>query len=73
MTKRPAIARREEAPGGRHSKRTPNVGGLAELDQLLEIRERLVVVLDAIDQDDIDGARFYGQELLEDFDREVQR
>ena len=32
-----------------------------------------MVILDAIDQDDIDGARFYAAGLLDDFDREVQR
>lgn len=72
MTKRLAEARREEAPDRKPSKRTPTIGSLAGLDDLLDVRERLVMILDAIDQDDVDTARFYAQGLLDDFDSAVR-
>lgn len=45
--------------------------GLAALDGRLDVRERLVTILDALDADDPDTARFYAQGLLDDFDHEV--
>jgi hypothetical protein len=70
MTKRPAVAEREETPGGRHSKRTPGIGSLAEADQLLDVRERLVHAIDELEASEagIDACRALLEGLLEDFD-----
>jgi hypothetical protein len=52
----------------------PAAGGLtpAELDQLLDIRERLVQALDELDADDPGSARWYLAGLLEDLDAVVE-
>lgn len=41
------------------------------VDQELEIRERIVHILDELDADDVNSARFYLQGLLDDLDAAV--
>lgn len=55
-------------PGGMQSQGSATPGRVAEVDQLLDVRERLVEVLDALDQDDNNRARFFAGGLLDDFD-----
>lgn len=55
-------------PGGMQLQGSPAVGHLANLSASLDLRERLVEVLDALDRDDLEGARFYAEGLLDDLD-----
>lgn len=74
MTKRPAEARREETPDGRHSERIAISGRIADLDRLLDVRERIVHAIDELEAGEagIDACRALLEGLLEDFDREVR-
>jgi hypothetical protein len=58
-------------PGGMQTQSSANSGPLANLDCPLDVRERLVEVLDALDHDDTETARFFAAGLLEDLDREA--
>jgi hypothetical protein len=71
-TKRPAEARREETPGGRHSKRTASPGSLTARDLVdrLDLRARLAAIVDELDRldADVDVPRCIAEGCLEDVD-----
>ena len=46
-------------------------GAARTVDRELELRERLVETIDAIDRDDPGTARFFAQGILDDLDREI--
>ena len=73
--KRPAEARREEAPGGRHSKRSHprRQSAATEFVVALELRERLAAIVDEISllDADTDVAHTLAVGLLEDVEHAV--
>jgi ribosome assembly protein YihI (activator of Der GTPase) len=60
---------RSESSGRRPFESSPQVGDLAELDERLELRERLVAVLDELDCGDVLKAAANLELLLADLDR----
>lgn len=62
-------------PGGMHSEGSAPGGRLAELDRLLDVRERLVHAIDELEAGEagIDPARALLEGLLADFDLEQEQ
>lgn len=63
-----ARRRSRKTSGRRLLQISPTSGRLVELASALDLRERMVEVLDSLDRDDVDTARFYAQGILDDLD-----